>query len=260
MTAYMNMFDPRDSLRKPFIGAVTVHVLMAGAVILSVWLKGTVNPFGAKDAGGAAVGIEAVNSIPLVHHGDTNPVANDSPSEVPQEPAKPEPERVKREPVSKDAIPIKTKNAKVAPKETAASPSKYRPFDEVDPNKVYSKQPQAVSTPMFQAAGAGQIGLGLNTTLGSRFGEYAARIRQLVSEQWHTGDVDASIKTAPKVILNFELMRDGSVRGVRIVQSSGVSALDFSVRRAIADAKLPPIPAEFDKNSATVEFVFELKR
>jgi TonB family protein len=258
MTGYMDMFDQRDSLRKPFIGAVTVHLALAGIVILSAWLKGSVNPFGAKNAGGAAVGIEAVNSIPLPHHGDTNPLANDSPSEVPQEPAKQE--RIKREPVSKDAIPIKSKNAKKAPKETAASPSKFRSFEEIDPNKVYSKQPQAVSTPMFQASGAGQIGLGENTTLGSRFGEYAARIRQLVSEQWHTAEIDASIKTAPTVIVNFELMRNGSVRGVRIVQSSRIPSVDFSVRRAIEDAKLPPIPPEFDKSSATVEFMFELKR
>ncbi|MGH9594518.1 MAG: TonB family protein, partial [Bryobacteraceae bacterium] len=100
----------------------------------------------------------------------------------------------------------------------------------------------------FQAPGAGQIGLGLNTTLGSRFGEYAGRVRQLVAEKWRTGDVDASIKTAPVVIATFELMRNGSVRGVRIEQSSRIPALDFSVRRAIEDAKLPPIPADFDKS------------
>jgi TonB family protein len=253
MTGYMDMFDQRDSLRKPFIGALTIHCLLIGGLILSAWLTGKPNPFGAKDAGGAAVGIEAVNSIPLPHQGETNPVANDSPSEVQQAPSKQE--RVKAEPVSKDAIPLKTKDVKKAPKETAASPSKYRPFDEID-----SKQPQAVSTPMFQAAGAGQIGVGLNTTLGSRFGEYSARIRQLVSEQWHTNDVDPSVKTAPAVTATFELMRDGSVRGVRIVQGSGISTLDFSVRRAIENAKLPPIPADFDKSSATVEFRFELKR
>jgi TonB family protein len=256
MTAYADMFDQRESLRKPFIGAVTLHCLLVGGMLLSVWLKGSVNPFGDKNAGGAAVGIEAVSAIPLVHHGETNPVANDSPSEVQQEPAKQE--RIKREPVSKDAIPIKTKLAKQAPKETARST--YKSFDEIDPNKVYSKQPQAVSTPMYQAAGAGQIGVGLNTTLGTRFGEYAARIRQLVAEKWSTGDVDATLKTAPTVIATFELMRDGSVRNVRIAQSSRVSALDFSVRRAIEDAKLPPIPADFDKSSATVEFMFELKR
>jgi TonB family protein len=62
------------------------------------------------------------------------------------------------------------------------------------------------------------------------------------------------------VIATFELMRDGTVRGIRIAQSSRVPALDFSVRRAIEDAQLPPIPAEFDKSSATVEFSFELKR
>jgi TonB family protein len=251
------MLDQRESLRKPFISAVTLHGLLLGGMVLSAWLTGKRDPFGDKNPGGAAVGIEAVKSIPLPHHGETNPVANNSPSEVPQEPAKQE--RVHREAPAKDAIPIKTKNVKKAPKEIVAR-SNYRPFDEVDPNTVRSKQPQAVSTPMFQAAGAGQIGVGQNTTLGTRFGEYAARIRQLVSEKWSTVDVDPSLKTAPTVIATFELMRDGSVRNIRLAQSSRIPALDFSVRRAIEDAKLPPIPSGFDKSSATVEFWFELKR
>jgi len=261
MTAYMDAFDQRDSLRKPFIGALTMHCLLIGGIILSAWLHGSPDPFGAKDAGGAAVGIEAVKSIPLVHRGEPNPVANDSHSEVPQTPVKQErikQERVKQEPVSKNAIPIKSKDAKKAPKEMARS--NYRSFDDIDPNKVTSQQPQALSNPMYQAAGAGQIGMGQNTTLGSRFGEYAARIRQLVAEKWRTGDVDASIKTAPVVIATFELKRDGSVRGVRIAKTSGIIPLDFSVRRAIEDAKLPPIPTEYPKESATVEFSFELKR
>ena len=39
------------------------------------------------------------------------------------------------------------------------------------------------------------------------------------------------------------------------------SALDYSVQRAILEASpFPPIPAGFDKDSARVEFTFELKR
>jgi outer membrane biosynthesis protein TonB len=45
------------------------------------------------------------------------------------------------------------------------------------------------------------------------------------------------------------------------VQQSGISALDYSVQRAILEASpFPPIPAGFDKDSARVEFTFELKR
>jgi TonB family protein len=62
------------------------------------------------------------------------------------------------------------------------------------------------------------------------------------------------------VIATFELLRDGSVRNLAILQGSGISTLDFSVRRAIQDSRFPPIPAGFDKDYAKVEFTFELKR
>jgi TonB family protein len=63
------------------------------------------------------------------------------------------------------------------------------------------------------------------------------------------------------VIADFDLMRDGSIRNLRLLQSSGISSLDFSVQRAIQDSSpLPPIPAGFPRSYASVEFWFELKR
>jgi TonB family protein len=73
--------------------------------------------------------------------------------------------------------------------------------------------------------------------------------------------VDARIQTAPIVIATFDLMRDGSVKNLQLLQRSGISSLDSSVQRAILDASpFPPIPPGFDRDSAKVEFQFELKR
>ena len=79
---------------------------------------------------------------------------------------------------------------------------------------------------------------------------------------WVTAQYEqARVQTAPEVIATFELLRDGRVRNLKIVQTSGVSALDYSVQRAILEASpFPPIPAGFDRDSARVEFWFELKR
>jgi len=82
-----------------------------------------------------------------------------------------------------------------------------------------------------------------------------------VAEKWHTGDVDPRIKTAPPVIVTFDLQRDGSVRNVRVAQSSGNSVLDYSAQRAIYDASpLPALPSGYERNDATIEFWFELRR
>jgi protein TonB len=148
------------------------------------------------------------------------------------------------------------------PAYVASEHQKYRPFKQIDENQIFAKQAPQVSNPLFSAMpGSGRIGTGANTTLGNHFPGYAQQIQQLVAQKWHTSDVDARVQTAPIVIASFDLMRDGRIRNLRVVQQSGVSALDISAQRAILDASpFPPIPAGFDKDSAHVEFTFELKR
>jgi TonB family protein len=158
-------------------------------------------------------------------------------------------------------VALKSKNAK-QPRAKAEQPQHhFKSFDAVDPSRVKAQEAPAASSQMFQTPGAGLLGTGANTTLGSRFGAYSAQIRQMVSEHWRTGDIDAGIRTAPQVIVSFEIRRDGTIGTPRIVQQSGIATLDFSARRAILEANpFPPLPAEFTRSTATVEFVFELKR
>jgi protein TonB len=179
---------------------------------------------------------------------------------VPQQPVKQE-KAQKEPPPPKDAIPLKSKNAKQL-RAKIEQPKRFKSFEDIDPNRIVARQAPAVSSPMFsEASGAGRIGTGANTTLGTQFGEYSSRIQQLVTQKWRTGDVDANIRTGPTVTASFEIRRDGSIGPVRLVQRSGIATLDFSVQRAILDASpFPPLPQAFPRNSATVEFVFELKR
>ena len=259
---HADVLDQREPLRGPFTGSLLLHVGIVGAVVVYGLLIGRRESFGDPNAGGTAVGIEAVSKIPLAHTGPQNPVAHDTESQVPQAPAKQE--KAKKEPPPpKNAVELKSKTAKQlrAKAEAQPQPHHFKSFDELDPNKIKSQQAPAVSSPMFAVSGAGRIGTGANTTLGSRFGEYSGRIQQLVTQHWRTGDVDASIRTAPQVIVSFEIRRDGSASDPKVVQSSGISTLDFSARRAILEARpFPPLPQAFDRNSATFEIVFELQR
>jgi outer membrane biosynthesis protein TonB len=256
MTADARILDERDPIKGPFIGAVAIHIaVIGGLAVFNFATKHTM--LGAPDAGGTAVGVEAVKSIPLPHRGPANPVANDTQSELPQERAKKE--AVKEPEIPKDAIRLRAKEVKRRlPK---ASP-KFRSFDDLQPNQLTSSQPQAISDPKLTSMpGAGRVGAGENTTLGEKCGAYAAQIRQIIAQKWKTGDVDARLKSAPPVISTFEIVRDGTVRGVTLTDKSGNSSLDYSVQRAILDSNpLPPLPSCFDKNTAKVELWFELKR
>lgn len=258
---HADILDQHESLRAPFTGALALHAGVVGALALYTFLLGHREQFGDPNAGGAAVGIEAVKSIPLPHSGPENPVAHDTQSQVPQEPAKQE--RAKKEPPPpKNAVELKSKTAKQLRAKVEPQVRHFKSFDELDPNKIKSQQAPAVSSPLYSAApGAGRIGAGANTSLGARFGAYSALIQERVTQHWRTGDVDASIHTAPQVVVNFEIRRDGTIGAPSIVQGSGISTLDFSVRRAILEASpFPPLPQEFERKSATFEFVFELKR
>jgi TonB family protein len=261
MTQHADILDQQDPLRGPFLGAVGLHVTVVSAIALYGWIAAHRESFGAKDAGGGAVGIEAVNSIPLQHRGMPNPLANETSSEVPQQPAKPV-ERQKEQKPPPDAIALKSRNAKKPPAQVSSERQRFRPFKEIEQNQVFSKLAPMVSNPVYSAMpGSGRVGTGANTTLGVRFAAYAQQIQQLVAQKWNTGDVDARVQTGPVVIATFDLMRDGAIRNLQILQRSGIASLDFSVQRAILEASpFPPIPAGFDRDYAKVEFTFELKR
>jgi TonB family protein len=259
MLLHHEMAQP-ERIRGAFLAALAMHAALVGGMIYSGWLAAHKSMFGAVDAGGASVGIEAVNAIPLPHQGPQNPLASDTDSQVPQAPTKPV-ERVKEEKPPPDAIPLKDRNAKKNPADVASEKNKYRPVSKLDLNQVYSQSAPAVSNPAFSATGAGHIGMGANTTIGNRCPAYASQIQLLVASHWNTSNVDASLHTAPTVIATFDLLHDGTARNVHILQSSGIAPLDSSVERAIMDSSpFPPIPACFDRNQASAEFWFDLKR
>ena len=260
MTQHLDILDQSEPLRRGFMQAVFFHVTMF-ALYGIYSLVNTHVDTGSKDAGSGAIGIEVTNAIPIAHSGHTNPVANpETESEVPQEPVKPTPQPKKlKEKISPKAVALKLKD-KLRPADTASEKQKYRSFKELDKNQVFAKQAPQIANPMFTAApGSGNIGTN-NTTFGNSYAAYGAQVQSVLARAWVTGGIDAGVSSAPPMIASFDIQRDGSVRNARLLQSSGLAALDNSVKRAMEDARFPPLPAGFPKDSAHVEFTFEFKR
>jgi protein TonB len=259
MTANTGVLLQVPPTGRPFAMALGLHASVVLVIAISGWINSSGPQFGDPNAGGASVGIEAVDKIPLPVSGRRNPLANDSESETPQAPVKPN-EKTQKEVDSPDAVKLSLKKSKAKPAKEASAKTRFRPFDELEKNQIYSKSAPRLSSELFsQKPGSGTVGTGANTTLGTRFGGYAQQIQEQIARKWQTGDVN--VRSAPLVIATFDLMRDGSIRNLAILQGSGISALDFSVRRAIQDASpFPPIPPGFDKDHAKCEFTFELKK
>jgi outer membrane biosynthesis protein TonB len=247
--------DPKG---RSFAFALALHGSLVAAYLASHWMNLNPDKFGDPNAGGANIGVEVVDKIPIPHNGPQNPLASKSESEAPQSPPKPV-DREKQEVIPPDAEKINLHNEKKQQAKEASKPHRFRSYDQLASNQLTSPNPQAVSSSLYsQMPGSGRVGLGANTTLGTQFGAYATQIQELIARNWRTDDV--TVATAPPVIASFDLMRDGSVRNLTIVQGSRIASLDFSVRRAIEGVTLPPLPQAFPRSTAKCEFTFELKK
>jgi protein TonB len=265
MTPHVDILDQPEPLKKWLLGSVALHLSVAASVLAYGWIgPGKREQWGEVTGGGmGSVAVSPVARVPLPGRtGQLNPVANDTQSAVPSPPPK-----TKAQPKSKapapDAISLRSKNAEKQPSRSASAPNKWREQQKELPNQVYSERGQAAVSPIYGMAGGGGVGVGGNSPFGTQLGWYATLLRDKVARNWKTNDVDPRLQSAPPVVVTFTILRDGSVvpNSVRVVQRSGVPALDYSAQRAVLDSSpFPTIPNQFPRNQADIEFRFELRR
>ena len=250
-----------DQLRTPLAVALALHGgLAALAVFWGALGIGKVEHWGdPQSLGGGSVGITPVNRIPLPSRtGKVNPVANDTESQVPSAPVKPQPKPAVKAPPP-DAIAIRTKNAPKRPAPITA-PQKHSVLRDPRPNQVYSSTGQAAVSPLYSLApGGGGVGSGSTSPFGNRFGWYEQILREKVARNWRSQDLDSRILTP--VVVTFEILRNGTVRNVTVTRTSGNFTMDQSAQRAIMlSSPLPPLPPQYERDSAMIEFWFRLQQ
>jgi TonB family protein len=261
MTAHVDILEQQESLRSPLLASVGMHGLVV-AVLVAAALRPAVDVWGDRTGGGGgSVAVNVVSSVPLPgRSGPLNPVANDTESRIPQPPRKSKQAEQKRA-EDPEAVALRFKKAAQRAAEIAASNQRFRANPNERPNQLYSKAGQGLASQMVQSPGGGGVGVGSGSPLGDRFGWYISTLQRLVAQNWNTSDVDARLRTAPAVIVQFRILRDGTIRDVELVQSSGNTVLDLSAKRALLDlSKAPGLPSTFERNQALIEFWFQLKR
>ncbi len=258
MAEPLDILDEKDPLGFPFVGSLIVH---GGVIALMFfgwfWLNqrrevlGDTNP-----GGGPAYAVSPVHNIPIPQReARPNPVANDTQSMVPNAPAKQDIEKKQRVP-DKNAFEISDKL-----KREAQKPKKQQQYQQpAPPNQVFSHTREALSNPMYSApSGSGQVGVGPNTPLGdNRLGWYAELIRQRIAQNWNTNGLDSRTQSTPAIV-SFLIMRDGTIRDPRIVQSSGNPSIDNTALRAVYTSNpLPGLPGQISESYITAQFTFNL--
>ena len=124
---------------------------------------------------------------------------------------------------------------------------------------------QAQSQFNLGSGGATTGGLGFSGPgggdFGGRFAWYVDAVRNRVSSNWLQSTVDPSVRFAPRAVVTFDILRNGSIANVQILQPSGNASVDNSAVRAIlGSSPVNPLPAEYSGAKVSVEFWFDFKR
>lgn len=261
MPAHADILDERESLKGAATRAFALHLAIAGVIV--GWTAyqaatGGIERWGdPKSLGGGSVMITPVSAIPLPQKsGQVNPVANDTESQVPA-PPKPQPRRAPEPDPTAVALKSKAAKAKPAPLPQYA---KSMPQSPQRTGQLYSSSGQSLTSPMYSTApGGGGVGSGSGSPFGNRFGYYEQLLRERVARNWRSQELDSRIRQ--KVAVTFDILRNGTIRNVRVTQSSGNFTMDQSAQRAIVMANpVDPLPREYEREVATVEFWFALQQ
>ena len=250
-------FESDERLSKPLAGSITAHVLAGAALLASGIFRHHGPDLGDPHAGGVGVGL--VTRIPIVpREGRINRLAHDTESALPQQ----APELTKLQHVETpppDAVELADHRKQKKPNKLELAPDNYRPKDLIPTNQLRSRLAQAAVSPTYAKAGAGQLAVGPNTPLGTEFGWYAQRVRDIVASHWNTADVTS--RPNSKAIITFTIDRDGTLRNIELAEPSGSYTLDTSSKRAVLESTpLPPLPDGFRKSRAEMEIWFQLRR
>ncbi len=262
MAEHIDILGERESLRRPLVWSVALHGFVF-ALLAAQGLVGRRNPelWGNPNSiGGSSVGITPVSAIPLPSRGGVvNPLARDTESSVPEPP---EARSQARRSAEEDPTAIAIKGREIGQRRQRPGT---RQLARLQPpsnaGQLYSTEGRALSSPMIGQTGSGGVGIGPGGAFGTRFGYYRDLLERMVARKWRTIDVDARLQTAPPVIVTFLIRRNGVAGDVRLEQSSGNRALDYSALRAIYEAQpFPPLPAGYERDEAKIEFWFQLRR
>ena len=246
------------------------HGVLAGLIVAATWASHRGDLWGGTATGGGSVVpvgmVQKLPGIPLPAPLIQTPsrVVDESKSLYKDEP-KPEevppPDAVKIPKFDKEQPPkYQTRPSKVLEDKTPP-PLNAIPGGGGSPNIPYSSAQQtfqlgAGTTGSLSVPGAGGTG-----DFGSRYAWYVDAVRNRISSNWLQSLIDPSIRYAPRVVVTFTILRNGSIANIQFTQRSGYTAVDNSAVRALqASSPFQALPGDYSGSSINVEFWFDFRR
>jgi TonB family protein len=116
------------------------------------------------------------------------------------------------------------------------------------------------STPGAPSSGVAMQGQG-GGDFTTRYGWYIEAVKRRINTNWDQFTIDAQVRAERRAhtTLTFAIYRDGSVKNVRMEQSSGNLSMDNSAQRALlGSVPMPQLPSDYSGSYVTVIFDFDL--
>jgi protein TonB len=258
------IYDQRESLRGPLVASIIFHVLITlFSLAYTLWGGKFGKGWGQATSTGSAVHVNAVASLPGVplpmpKITTPNTVAVESPGLYKTQPVpKPPPDLIKQKiPKFKEAV-------KPPKRKVAANKRIQKEQIEPPPNAVpYGQGGRPTMSYSSVATAAGEAGISFGQqSFGERYGWYVQAVRNRVSSNWLLSTISPNLMNAPRVYVDFDINRNGSISNARITQSSGIPEVDRSALRAVlSSSPLAALPPGYSGSKVSVEFYFDLKR
>lgn len=116
-------------------------------------------------------------------------------------------------------------------------------------------------TPFQMGAAQGGMTFGAGGSFGTRYPWYVESVRRRISSNWLLSTIDPYVQWAPRAVISFEILRDGTVVNIQMLRSSGVASVDRSAIRAIRESSpLERLPSDYAGRKVLVEFWFDFRR
>jgi len=242
------------------------HIGLTALMLVGVWVQRTGNAWGGIGGGdnsGVRVSLVSSAGIPMPQPSITSPESNtvDPTKGLNKEEPKPTPE----------------------PKTDATKLPKFekeKPLPASKPSKVFeSKTPPAVNAVHYGKGGQTALPSGYSDFPGPanggvavhgqgggdfdthRYGWYIEAVVRAINQNWMQNTIDPSVRAARQAhaILNFTITRDGTIKNIRLTQSSGNQSFDNSAQRALLSIdRFPPLPTDYSGRFVDVTFDFDL--
>jgi len=261
------VYNPDELRLKKYLSySVFFHVGLTVLMLAGAWLQRTGDNWGGIGAGGdSSVKVNLVApsaGIPMP------PTINPTESQV-VDPTKglnvEDPKPKPPEPMN-DAVKIpKFEKEKPLPpsKKSKVFENKQPPPENAVP---YGKGGQ-MNLPSGYAPSPGPLNGGVAAT-GQGGGDFAARyawyveaVRRAVNQNWMQNTIDPGVRAArrAKTTMTFTINRDGTVRNIRLSESSGNRSMDDSAQRALLSIDhFPALPSDYSGSYVDVTFDFDL--